>query len=100
MRKNILKISLLSLSLILLSACTFAGDSTPWITGTPGFLMGVWHGMVAPYTLIVRFFLEIKMYAIPNSGFGYDIGFLVGILAALPIGWVATLISVAFFFFG
>jgi hypothetical protein len=41
--------------------------------------------------------LDIKMYAIPNTGLGYDVGFLLGIIGAIPLGWLATLISIAFF---
>lgn len=97
MNKPISKIVLLALAVILLTGCTFAGDSSSFASGTPGFLMGVWHGVVAPYTLIVRFFLGIKMYAVPNSGLTYDLGFLLGIIGAIPLGWLATLISIAFF---
>lgn len=92
--KNIIPLILASLILV---GCTFAGDNSALTEGSPGFLMGIWHGIIAPYTLIVRFFLEIKMYAIPNNGLGYDIGFLLGIIGAIPLGWLATLVSIAFF---
>jgi len=97
MNRNFGKIVLLGLTALLLTGCTFAGDSSALTAGTPGFLMGIWHGIVAPYTLIVRFFLDIKMYAVPNGGLGYDVGFLLGIIGAIPLGWLATLISIAFF---
>ena len=97
MKKNLKIIAFIGLFTLILSGCTFAGDSSALTEGTPGFLMGIWHGIIAPYTLIVRFFLEIKMYDIPNSGLGYDIGFLLGIIGAIPLGWLATLISIAFF---
>jgi len=97
MRNTIGKIALIGLMLTILTACTFAGDSAALTDGTPSFLMGIWHGIIAPYTIIVRFFLEIKMYAIPNSGLGYDIGFLIGIIGAIPLGWLATIISIGFF---
>lgn len=97
MNRKLQKIVLLVLIIIVLTGCTFAGDSSALTDGTPGLLMGIWHGIIAPYTLIVRFFLEIKMYAVPNSGLGYDAGFLLGIIGAIPLGWLATLISIAFF---
>lgn len=82
---------------MMLSSCTFAGD--PNISNEiPGFLMGIWHGILAPYTLIVRLFLDVDMYAIPNTGIGYDAGFLLGIIGAIPFGWLAIIISIAFFF--
>ena len=75
-----------------LTACTFVGDETS--QDTPGFFYGIWHGLVAPYTLVVRWFIDIHMYAVPNSGWFYDFGFLLGILGAGPFGWLATIISI------
>jgi len=98
MKKNILKIASALFFILVLTGCTFAGDSSSLTDGTPGFLMGIWHGILAPLTLIVRFFLDIEMYAVPNSGFGYDIGFLLGVVGAIPLGWLATLISIGFYF--
>ncbi len=92
------KIAIIVIATLVLSGCTFAGDSSSLTSGTPGFLMGIWHGIVAPYSLIVRLFLDIKMYAIPNSGILYDLGFLIGIVGAIPLGWLAAIISIAFFF--
>ncbi|MBN2306437.1 hypothetical protein JXD20_00455 [Candidatus Peregrinibacteria bacterium] len=97
MNKLHLQITLLIALSLVLTGCTFAGDHSALTQDTPGFLMGIWHGVVAPYTLIVRFFLDIQMYAIPNTGLGYDVGFLLGIIGAIPLGWLATLISIAFF---
>jgi len=97
MNKILPKIILLAVISLLLTGCTFAGDSSAITQGTPGFIMGLWHGIIAPYTLIVRFFLDIHMYAIPNTGIGYDAGFLLGIIGAIPLGWLATLVSIAFF---
>lgn len=97
MKNPLFRILFLAALVVLLTGCTFAGDTSTFASGTPGFLMGVWHGVVAPYTLVVRYFLDIKMYAIPNSGIGYDLGFLLGIIGAIPLGWLATLISIAFF---
>lgn len=86
------------LILLGLTGCTFAGDTSSFTDGTPGFLMGIWHGLLAPISLILRFFLDIQMYEIPNSGLGYDLGFLLGVIGAIPIGWLATIISVGFYF--
>lgn len=99
MKKILLKSLGLLLIVLVLTGCTFAGDTSAFTAGTPGFLMGFWHGIIAPYTLIVRFFLDIKMYATPNSGLTYDLGFLFGIVGAIPLGWLATLIAIGFYFF-
>jgi hypothetical protein len=82
------------LTLVLLVAgCGFAS----WggnISDPPGFFLGIWHGLLAPWTLILRLFMDIKMYAMPNSGWLYDLGFLIGIVFSLPLGWIAAIIAV------
>lgn len=61
---------------------------------TPGFFSGVWHGLLAPYSLIARWFIDdAAMYAVPNTGWFYDAGFLGGLVGAIPIGWLAAIIS-------
>ena len=44
-----------------------------------GFFMGLWHGIIAPFTFIVSLFTEkISMYEVHNSGGWYDFGFVLG----------------------
>lgn len=76
---------------LLLSGCGFAGYGS--IESTPGFFMGLWHGLIAPWTLILRAFIDMQMYAFPNGGWLYDLGFLFGVALSLPIGWIAALIA-------
>ena len=60
----------------------------------PGIFSGVWHGLLAPYSLIARWFIdEGAMYAVPNTGWFYDLGFLIGMGGSIPIGWIAAIIS-------
>lgn len=87
------KLPILLLATLLLAGCTFVD---PYSVSQPGFLYGIWHGLVAPYTLIIRWFTDIKMYADPNAGFLYDVGFLIGVAGSLPIGWIAAIISIGF----
>jgi hypothetical protein len=45
-----------------------------------GFLMGIVQGFIAPVTFVVSFFInDVAMYAVNNSGWLYDFGFLIGI---------------------
>lgn len=45
-----------------------------------GILMGIVHGFIAPITFIISFFVDdVTMYAVNNSGWLYDLGFLLGI---------------------
>lgn len=44
-----------------------------------GFLMGLWHGIVAPFTFVISLFTEnISLYEVHNSGGWYDFGFVLG----------------------
>jgi hypothetical protein len=46
----------------------------------PGFLLGLWHGLIAPIAFLVSLFSEhIRIYAVPNAGRWYDFGFMLGI---------------------
>lgn len=59
-----------------------------------GIFSGVWHGLLAPWSLISRWFInDVEMYAINNTGWFYDAGFLIGGAGSLPIGWLAAIIS-------
>jgi hypothetical protein len=47
----------------------------------PGFFSALVHGLTAPVALLVSLFSDARIYAYPNSGFSYDLGYLVGILS-------------------
>lgn len=45
-----------------------------------GFVQGLWHGIIAPVTVIGSFFNPaMQMYEVHNNGRDYNLGFLVGI---------------------
>jgi len=88
-----LRVSAVVVPLLLLAACGFVGTEPISSWDPPGFFSGVWHGLLAPWTLILRLFLEIKMYAVPNTGWFYDLGFLIGIVFSIPVGWIAAIIA-------
>ena len=63
-------------------------------TGGPGFLLALWHGLIAPLALIGvllhwlmpateigAYFAEVRIYAWPNTGAFYDLGFVLGLSA-------------------
>lgn len=78
--------------ILLVAGCGFA--TTGYLPAeVPGFFQGIWHGLLAPWTLVLRIFLDIKMYAFPNSGWFYDLGFLIGVVFSLPVGWLAAIIA-------
>lgn len=45
-----------------------------------GLLQGLWHGLIAPVTLVMSFFNEnIQMYEVHNNGKEYNLGYLLGV---------------------
>lgn len=70
------------LLIVLVSSC-FAEQSRIAALGPgqrPGFLLGLWHGFIAPIAFIVSLFSEkVRIYAVPNIGRWYDFGFMLGI---------------------
>lgn len=47
-----------------------------------GFFMGVWHGWIAPVSLVVGLFNPpIKIYEPDNTGWWYDFGFYIAIIS-------------------
>jgi len=96
MRHHLRLVLVIALSLAVVG-CAFASWSG-LTDHPPGFFMGLWHGLLAPWTLILRWFMDIRMYAVPNSGWFYDLGFLIGVALSLPIGWICAIIAVISFF--
>jgi hypothetical protein len=52
------------------------------VVESPGFLMGLLHGIVVPFSFVGSLLSrDIRIYAFPNSGVSYDFGFLLGVSA-------------------
>jgi hypothetical protein len=82
------KVFLLGMSmlvLLVLTGCT-AGpnemeNSSPEEGEVAGFWQGLWHGVVAPITLVVSLFQDnVGMYEVYNNGAWYNFGFLLGLV--------------------
>lgn len=97
MKKYIIFILVVALAtgLLPMSQVHAFGQSTDGNTyGAHGFLFGLWHGLLAPWSLIARIFIpNTVMYFSPNTGFGYDLGYLLGAGGSIPAGWLAAIIS-------
>ncbi len=66
-----------ALLILIMSGCA---DATTCVDTDPyGFLGGLWHGMIAPFSFIGSLFIDsIDMYAKNNTGGWYDLGFVLG----------------------
>jgi len=78
------KFFLISLILII-SGCASQPEN---IESGPGFFVGIWHGLVALPSVVIGLFTSIRIYNFPNSGYWYDVGFVVGFVISIFILFV------------
>ncbi|MDX9991296.1 MAG: hypothetical protein RBS68_04520 [Anaerolineales bacterium] len=46
---------------------------------TAGILLGIWHGIISPVTMVLSFINpELQIYEVYNDGSLYNFGFLIG----------------------
>lgn len=70
---------LVLLTLLLCSSCLAV--ATPEERAPAGFLMGIWHGWIAPVALIARLFNPIyRIYETNNTGWWYEFGFYIALV--------------------
>ena len=44
-----------------------------------GFFQGLWNGFISFFTFIISIFTDkVNIYDVHNSGFGYNLGFILG----------------------
>lgn len=85
MKTNGLLFAIVLLSVFILTGCAerVQGGGSNDICCTDsyryGFLGGIWHGIIAPFGLIMMLFNEnVGVFASCNNGFWYAFGFLLG----------------------
>ena len=82
MRKKILLIIALALVMIFVLTGCVPGDGTYTDAKPAGFFWGIWHGWVAPISLIIGIFKHsIRIYEPVNTGWWYDFGFYMAIIS-------------------
>lgn len=71
--------------LLLVFICFLLCSCAPGVSGRSaenraGFFAGLWHGIIAPITLIWQIFnREVRIYECFNNGILYDLGFFIGV---------------------
>jgi hypothetical protein len=86
---RLMKLGLLALlALGLLAACATQPAAVAPPAGPPGLLLGLVHGFISPFALIAELFTHVRVYAYPNSGGWYDLGFVIGAAAIFGGGGV------------
>ena len=54
-------------------------NSTDAHGNVAGILLGIWHGIISPVTLVWSFINpNVQMYEVHNNGSQYNLGFLIG----------------------
>lgn len=79
----------LLLAVLVASALTACATQPP-VTAydPPGFFAGILHGLIVVPAVVAGFFSDVRIYAFPNSGYWYDVGFVLG--ASFGLGAAAT----------
>jgi hypothetical protein len=66
---------------VTVSGC-FPGGGSSSASEPAGFFMGIWHGWIAPVSLIAGLFKDgIRIYEPFNTGWWYDFGFYIAVIA-------------------
>ena len=75
--------SAIFLVLIVLGLFGCATQPVPDTFDPPGFWTGMVHGFLIFFSMIGSYFSDIRIYAFPNSGGFYDLGYLLGAMISL-----------------
>ena len=82
--KSLKRIALLLAAALVLSlafSSCIPGDGKATLADPAGFFSGVWHGWIAPISLVVGIFKHgIRVYEPVNTGWWYDFGFYIAIV--------------------
>ncbi len=80
MRKQIFIFCGIIVMMFLMVSCV-PGDGKNTASNPAGFFWGIWHGWIAPISLIVGIFNKsIRVYEVHNTGWWYDLGFYMAVI--------------------
>jgi len=81
MKKTIKYAPIVLVALVMLFLTSCAPGCEKFDTEPAGFFMGLWHGIISFVTFIISLFNEnVNIYEINNSGWPYNLGFILGIM--------------------
>jgi len=70
-----------ALTALFLAGC-FPGSGNYSPFEPAGFFSGIWHGWIAPFSLIAGLFSDhITLYETYNTGWWYDLGFYMAVIS-------------------
>lgn len=82
MKKRTLIMCLMILAVSMILTGCIPGDGSYTADDPAGFFWGIWHGWIAPISLIISIFQDgIRVYEPMNTGWWYDFGFYIAIIS-------------------
>ena len=80
--KKIMTIMLMTLMILVFVTSCMPGDGSYTDGHMANFISGIWHGWIAPISLIRSLFnSNIRIYEVNNTGWWYDLGFYMAIIS-------------------
>ena len=80
MNRTIRTAAMVGLMLLLAACARQIPEAVEHTREAPGFLWGLWHGFIFPWSWIGSLFEPtVAVYAVPNNGGWYDFGFFLGV---------------------
>ena len=78
----------ISCIMVLISSCAHQPVTNSY--DPPGFFSGLLHGFLIFFSLIGSILTDVRIYAFPNSGGWYDVGFFIGAASSLGSAGAST----------
>ena len=84
--------------IVLLSSCASSESIETCVSDEKaGIFLGFWHGITVLVSLIGSLFSsDIAIYAVNNTGWFYDFGFIIGIITMTVISSILLTLSLPF----
>lgn len=80
--RKVLILALISAFIMLTLTGCVPGDGSYTSDKPAGFFSGIWHGWIAPFSLVLGLFKKnIRVYEVLNTGWWYDLGFYIAVIS-------------------
>jgi len=86
-KKNLVLLAVLLLTVLFVTGCAQQPNT---FTLEMGFLHGLAHGFFMLFSLMGSFFSDVRIYAYPNAGTLYDVGYVLGAVLFFAIIFATT----------
>jgi YD repeat-containing protein len=72
---------------VVLVGCAPGNERWASVDNPANFWAGLWHGLIIVVTFIVSLFTrDVNIYEVNNIGWGYNLGFIIGVMVSLGGG--------------